>query len=68
LNIKKYYNLLKETSKLLFNVLSGYIKLVAFNIANEITKRIILVITSTDFKSVIFFDNDENNLERIATP
>ena len=48
--------------------MTDYIKLVAFTMANEITKRIILVIMSTDFKSTIFFDNEENNLDRIATP
>ena len=45
-----------------------YAKLVAFTMANEIIKRIILVIMSTDFKRTIFFDNEENNLDRIATP
>tara|TARA_B100001287_G_scaffold38363_1_gene27635 strand:+ start:572 stop:718 length:147 start_codon:yes stop_codon:yes gene_type:complete len=45
-----------------------YTKLVAFTMANEIIKRIILVIMSTNFNSAIFFDNDENNLDRIATP
>ncbi len=48
--------------------MTDYTKLVAFTMANEIIKRIILVIMSTDFKRAIFFDNVENNLDRIATP
>lgn len=48
--------------------MTDYTKLVAFTMANEIIKRIILVIMSTDFKRTIFFDNEENNLDRIATP
>ena len=48
--------------------MTDYKKLVAFTMANEITKRIILVIISTDFKRTIFFDIEENTLDRIATP
>ena len=48
--------------------MTDYTKLVAFTMANEIIKRIILVIMSIDFKRTIFFVNEENNLDKIATP